>query len=55
MTEQGVPNRHNTLIDIPDSLRLPHFMMVNDQADAEPTELSLEYKLVLQAGRLPSR
>ena len=48
MTEQGFPQRHNTLIDIPDSLRLPHFMMASDQADAEPSELSLEYKLVLQ-------
>lgn len=45
MTEQGVFKRHNTQIDIPDSLRLPHFML----ADQDQDELSQEYKLVLQS------
>lgn len=51
MTEQGVPKRHNTHIDIPDSMRLPHFMVVNDQDKAEHASngLSQEYKLVLQS------
>lgn len=50
MTEQGSPRRQNTLIDIPDSLRLPHFMMLGaDQGDQEPSGLSQEYKLVLQS------
>lgn len=51
MTEQGVPIRQNTLIDIPDSLRLPHFM-VADNAKAEEQDLnglSQGYKLVLQS------
>ncbi|KAK3997546.1 ubiquitin carboxyl-terminal hydrolase 14 [Cladorrhinum sp. PSN332] len=45
MTEKGEFKRHNTQIDIPDSLRLPHFML----ADQGPGELSQEYKLVLQS------
>jgi hypothetical protein len=50
MTEQGVPKRQNTLIDIPDSLRLPHFMMTNDiKGEQESSGLSQEYKLVLQS------
>lgn len=50
MTEQGVPIRHNTFIDIPDSLRLPHFMMVDDmKVEQETLGLSSEYKLVLQS------
>lgn len=51
MTEQGVPKRHNTLIDIPDSLRLPHFMVVDDVNPEQPASngLSQEYKLVLQS------
>jgi len=50
MTEQGVPVRQNTLIDIPDSLRLPHFMVLDDgTAEQEPNGLSQEYKLVLQS------
>ncbi|KAK1760776.1 ubiquitin carboxyl-terminal hydrolase 14 [Echria macrotheca] len=50
MTEQGVPIRQNTLIDIPISMRLPHFMMVDD-AKEEPDSngLSQEYKLDLQS------
>lgn len=43
MTEAGVPIRQNTLIDIPDKMRLPHFMGADD------TGLSQEYKLVLQS------
>ncbi|GAB1314393.1 hypothetical protein MFIFM68171_04603 [Madurella fahalii] len=50
MTEQGVPKRHNTLIDIPDSLRLPHFMVVDDvNSEKASSGLSQEYKLVLQS------
>lgn len=48
MTNQGVPIRQNTFIDIPDSLRLPHFMMVDD-INVEQESLSAEYKLVLQS------
>jgi hypothetical protein len=48
MTNQGVPIRQNTFIDIPDSLRLPHFMMVDD-IKVEQDPLSAEYKLVLQS------
>jgi hypothetical protein len=48
MTNQGVPIRQNTFIDIPDSLRLPHFMMVDD-VKVEQDPLSAEYKLVLQS------
>ncbi|TPX08322.1 uncharacterized protein E0L32_001897 [Thyridium curvatum] len=49
MTESGQPKRHNTFIDIPDSLRLPHFMMVDDLKINESNELNTEYKLVLQS------
>lgn len=51
MTESGQPQRHNTFIDIPDSLRLPHFMLANGP-NLETTDsngLSTEYKLVLQS------
>ncbi|KAL2130564.1 hypothetical protein VTI74DRAFT_6232 [Chaetomium olivicolor] len=52
MTGQGIPIRHNTLIDIPESLRLPHFMVVDTVTDdGNPNRLSLSqgYKLVLQS------
>lgn len=49
MTDQGVPKRQNTHIDIPDSLRLPHFMALDDTAEHESDGLSQEYKLVLQS------
>ncbi|KAK4127626.1 cysteine proteinase [Parathielavia appendiculata] len=51
MTEKGVPIRQNTFIDIPDSLRLPHFMVVDDcdVEEQDPNGLSQEYKLVLQS------
>lgn len=50
MTESGQPKRHNTYIDIPDSLRLPHFMMADGpKAEEDPNVLSTEYKLVLQS------
>lgn len=50
MTESGQPQRHNTFIDIPDSLRLPHFMLANGPKLAEELNgLSTEYKLVLQS------
>ncbi|KAI0122873.1 ubiquitin carboxyl-terminal hydrolase [Xylariales sp. AK1849] len=45
--EKGVPKRHNTFIDIPDSLRLPHFIV--DERHVEENGLSTEYKLVLQS------
>lgn len=48
MTEDGVAKRHNTFIDIPDSLRLPHFMIMDDKVE-EDSSLSTEYKLVLQS------
>lgn len=47
MDEQGNAKRQNTFIDIPDSLRLPHF--ISDERHAEENELSAEYKLVLQS------
>lgn len=47
MTETGFPIRQNTLIDIPDSMRLPHFMMPDDEKQSNG--LSQEYKLVLQS------
>lgn len=50
MTESGEPQRHNTFIDIPDSLRLPHFMLADAGKDEEAIKgLSTEYKLVLQS------
>ncbi|KAH6626434.1 ubiquitin carboxyl-terminal hydrolase-domain-containing protein [Chaetomium sp. MPI-SDFR-AT-0129] len=51
MTETGVPVRQNTFIDIPDSLRLPHFMVVDraEDDDQDPNGLSQGYKLVLQS------
>ncbi|KAL2191360.1 cysteine proteinase [Thermothelomyces heterothallicus CBS 203.75] len=50
MTENGVPIRLNTFIDIPDSLRLPHFMVVDDAKEGQdPNGLSQGYKLVLQS------
>ncbi|RYP77031.1 hypothetical protein DL771_001321 [Monosporascus sp. 5C6A] len=45
--EYGNAKRQNTFIDIPDSLRLPHF--IADARQAEENELSAEYKLVLQS------
>ncbi|KND93579.1 hypothetical protein TOPH_01681 [Tolypocladium ophioglossoides CBS 100239] len=49
MTESGQPQRLNTFIDIPDSLRLPHFMMAGRPELEEASGLSTEYKLVLQS------
>ncbi|KAI9149238.1 hypothetical protein HJFPF1_11288 [Paramyrothecium foliicola] len=49
MTEDGYPKRHNTFIDIPDSLRLPHFMLAGDTAKEDPRLLNTDYKLVLQS------
>lgn len=50
MTEKGVPIRQNTLIDIADSMRLPHFMVPDDvKEDQDLNGLSQEYKLVLQS------
>ncbi|KAH6963639.1 ubiquitin carboxyl-terminal hydrolase-domain-containing protein [Fusarium avenaceum] len=50
MTESGQPKRHNTFIDIPDSLRLPHFMLADEpKADEDMNVLNTDYKLVLQS------
>ncbi|GAB0137133.1 hypothetical protein EsDP_00005414 [Epichloe bromicola] len=50
MTESGQPQRYNTFIDIPDCLRLPHFMLADDpKLDEDLSGLSNEYKLVLQS------
>ncbi|KAK4680151.1 hypothetical protein QC764_210520 [Podospora pseudoanserina] len=50
MTEQGVPKRQNTLIDIPDSLRLPQFMAEDiNTKDKDSIGLREEFKLVLQS------
>ncbi|KKY36290.1 putative ubiquitin c-terminal hydrolase [Diaporthe ampelina] len=45
----GLAKRQNTFIDIPDSLRLPHFMMVDDAKVEEDSVLSQDYKLELQS------
>jgi hypothetical protein len=50
MTENGMPKRHNTYIDIPDSLRLPHFMLADQlRVEEDAMGFSTEYKLVLQS------
>ncbi|KAM0435271.1 hypothetical protein ACHAPT_003365 [Fusarium lateritium] len=50
MTESGHPKRHNTFIDIPDSLRLPHFMLADEiKTEEDSNVLNMEYKLVLQS------
>ncbi|KAG5928018.1 hypothetical protein E4U42_001400 [Claviceps africana] len=50
MDESGQPQRYNTFIDIPDSLRLPQFMFSGGpELDEELNGLSTEYKLVLQS------
>ncbi|KAJ3563483.1 hypothetical protein NPX13_g8181 [Xylaria arbuscula] len=46
MDNNGVMKRQNTYIDIPDSLRLPHFIM--DERRVEEAGLTADYKLVLQ-------
>ncbi|KAL2122335.1 hypothetical protein VTJ04DRAFT_2790 [Mycothermus thermophilus] len=49
ISDKGVPIRVNTYIDIPDSLRLPHFMVVDGENGQDPNGLSQGYKLVLQS------
>ncbi|OHE91073.1 ubiquitin carboxyl-terminal hydrolase [Colletotrichum orchidophilum] len=50
MSNSGVPQRQNTFIDIPDSLRLPHFMLGDEtHLEEDPNGFSMEYKLVLQS------
>lgn len=49
MNESGQPQRINTFIDIPDSLRLPHFMLASGPELEEANGLNAEYKLVLQS------
>ncbi|ROT39184.1 ubiquitin carboxyl-terminal hydrolase [Sodiomyces alkalinus F11] len=49
-TEQHVPQRLNTFIDIPDSLRLPYFILADERhLEEDPNGFSREYKLVLQS------
>ncbi|OTA99214.1 hypothetical protein M426DRAFT_257285 [Hypoxylon sp. CI-4A] len=47
MDDQGTMKRQNTYIDIPDSLRLPHFIV--DERHVEESGLASDYKLVLQS------
>ncbi|KAI0898024.1 cysteine proteinase [Annulohypoxylon nitens] len=47
MDERGNMKRQNTYIDIPDSLRLPHFIV--DERQVEESGLAADYKLVLQS------
>ncbi|RWA07741.1 hypothetical protein EKO27_g7363 [Xylaria grammica] len=47
MDKNGTMKRQNTYIDIPDSLRLPHFII--DDRHVEEGGLTAEYKLVLQS------
>ncbi|KAI5862762.1 cysteine proteinase [Durotheca rogersii] len=47
MDERGIMKRQNTYIDIPDSMRLPHFIM--DERHVEANGLAADYKLVLQS------
>lgn len=47
MDKNGDMKRQNTYIDIPDSLRLPHFIV--DDRHVEEGGLTAEYKLVLQS------
>lgn len=47
MDEHGTMKRQNTYIDIPDSLRLPHFIV--DERTVEENVLTADYKLVLQS------
>ncbi|KAJ4145438.1 hypothetical protein LMH87_004289 [Akanthomyces muscarius] len=50
MTESGQPNRLNTYIDIPDSLRLPHFMLADGASTQTDDSFSApDFKLVLQS------
>jgi len=50
---RGEPMRQNTYIDIPDSLRLPHFMLADGatvgEGENSTTALTGDYKLVLQS------
>ncbi|KAI2608419.1 cysteine proteinase [Hypoxylon fragiforme] len=47
MDEKGDMKRQNTYIDIPDSLRLPHFIV--DERHVEESGFAADYKLVLQS------
>ncbi|PHH75581.1 hypothetical protein CDD80_2252 [Ophiocordyceps camponoti-rufipedis] len=49
MNQSGRPQRLNTFIDIPESLRLPHFMLAGGPEPDEEDGLSAEYKLELQS------
>lgn len=50
MTNDGMPQRKDTLIDIPDVLRLPNFILDNEeQVEKDPHGFSTGYKLVLQS------
>ncbi|SPO00610.1 uncharacterized protein DNG_03359 [Cephalotrichum gorgonifer] len=50
MTTEGMPQRQDTYIDIPDVLRLPNFMIADDEhVEKDPHGFSTGYKLVLQS------
>ncbi len=50
MTQSGQPTRLNTYIDIPDSLRLPHFMLADGpDTRTDDSFLAPDFKLVLQS------
>lgn len=51
MTEDGMPQRQDTQIDIPDVLRLPNFILDDEeqQVEKDPYGFSTGYKLVLQS------
>lgn len=50
MTEDGTPQRQDTQIDIPDVLRLPNFILDDDeQVEEDPYGFRTGYKLVLQS------
>ena len=50
MTKDLQPTRYNTFVDIPDCLRLPNFMLANDElVEDDPHGFSAGYKLVLQS------
>ena len=48
--EKGQAVRYATKVDIPEEMRLPHFMLADDQPDDEEAgRITTDYKLVLQA------
>ena len=51
MTESGQPTRHNTYIDIPDSLRLPHFMLADGSTGDEDEATALDTQTLCTPNR----